>query len=89
VPSNVGVRESAKLRGDGRVDFRHAVPEQVAPQCGGAIEQPAPEVVDQIVALGRHDHQRLARQVLLHLCERMPHVLRIPLPEKAPGAFFN
>ena len=47
-----GVREPVELVGHRRVDLGHAVPEQVAPQGGGAVEEPPAAIVDQVVAFG-------------------------------------
>ena len=53
------VREAAELFGDGGVDFRHAMAEKVAPQRRGAVEQAPAAIVDEVVAVGAHDDERL------------------------------
>ena len=80
-PEKRGVGETAELIGDGGVDFRHAMAEQIAPKRRRAVEQPPAAIIDEIVAIGIHHDQRLGREVLLHLGERMPDMLRIPPPD--------
>ena len=75
------VREAAELIGDRRVDRRHAMAEQVAPERRRAVEQAPAAIIDQVVSVGIDHDERLGREVLLHLGERMPHVLRVPPPD--------
>jgi len=75
------VRKSPELLGNGRVDRGNAMAQQVAPQRRGPVEQPAAPIVDEIVALRANDDDRFARQIFLHLRERMPDVVCIPPPD--------
>jgi len=49
----------------------------VAPEAAHAVEIPIPIAVDQIHPVGTSDHQRLVRQPLLHMGERMPEILAV------------
>ena len=69
------MREPTQLLRDGRVDPAHAMTEEVAPQRRGSIEQTTSPIIDQIVLVGRHDHERIVGEVFLHLREGMPEVL--------------
>ena len=75
------VSKSAELFGDRGIDLRNAMPEQIAPQRRGAVEQAPAAIVDEVVTFGAHDDERLGREVLAHLGERMPHMVRIPPPD--------
>jgi len=77
-----GVRKTAELFRDGGVDFWNAVAEQIAPQRRRPVEQPPAAIVDEVVTLRSHHHQRLGGEILLHLRERVPHMRRVPLAEK-------
>ena len=71
-----GVGHLAQLRHDRGVEPRVAVAVDVAPHAGRAIEVAAPGGVDEPRPLAPLDEQRL---VFLHLRERVPDVLAIPV----------
>ncbi len=68
------VRDPVELGADGGVDRGLAVPVDVAPERRDAVQVPAAVGVDQVVALGRGDHERVGGEPLLHLGEGMPEV---------------
>ncbi len=53
------VREAAELRGNGGIDLRTPMSEQVAPERGDAVEIAAAVGIDQPVPLGRYHHERM------------------------------
>lgn len=79
------MRKSRELCRDRRVDFRNAMPEEVAPECGRPVEQPPAAIVYEIVPLSAHDDEGIGRQVLTHLRKRMPDMLRIPAANIVSG----
>src|SRR5262245_22389663 len=78
-----GMGKPAELRRDGFVYLRNAVPEEVAPERRGAVEEAAAGVIDEVVAFGCHDDERIGSEILLHLREGMPDVLCVPLSNVA------
>jgi hypothetical protein len=81
-PEVRGVGHLGELGGDRRVEPRVAVPVDVAPHARGAVEVTAAVGVDEPRALAALDEQRF---VLLHLGERVPDVVAVPLPEGRRG----
>ena len=70
-----------QLVADRRVQFRHPVAMDVAPQRGNAVEVLAAIDVHQEAAVGALDDQGPFRGVGLHGGEGMPQVLVVPLFE--------
>ena len=66
------VRDPVELRAHGGVDGRVAVAVHVAPQRRDPVEVAPAVLVDQLVALGGGDDQRLGREPVAHLRERVP-----------------
>ena len=78
-----GVGDSLELVANGLVDQRVAMAVDVAPQRRDAVQVAAPVGVDQLVAPGPLDHQRLLADPVPLLGERMPHVKVIELGLRA------
>ena len=68
------MRHPVQLGADRVVDLPLPVPVHVAPERADAVEVAAAEVVDQRVALGALDDQRIVRRPDRHLGERVPDV---------------
>ena len=81
-----GVCDAVELHTNRGVDLIDAMAVHVAPKRGHAVQVPIALGVHQPAPRrGLHD-QRLARPVVLHLCERMPHVGAVGLGERlGPG----
>src|SRR6266511_753749 len=77
------VGDPPELRADGLVDLRDAVAVDVAPERGNAVEVAVPERVDEVRAVARVDDERLLREPVLHLRERVPQVPVVRLAEPA------
>jgi penicillin-binding protein 1A len=68
------VRDAIELGPDGGVDRGVAMAVDVAPERRDAVEIAPALAVDQVVALRCRDHQRIGREPLLHLRERVPEM---------------
>ena len=58
---------------------------KVAPQRGCAIEETPAAIINEIVAFSADDDERVCREVLTHLCKRMPDMLRVPAANIVSG----
>jgi hypothetical protein len=72
------VRKPAELFGHGGIDLRNAMAEQIAPQSRSPIEKAPAAVIDKVMTLGSNDDKGIGREILAHLCKRMPYMIRIP-----------
>ena len=79
------VGEAVELVAHGLVDLRAAVADGVAPDRGDPVEVALPVDVDEVVALGGHDHQRVLVAVDGVGCEGVPDVGVVPGLEGLPG----
>jgi hypothetical protein len=73
------VRDPVELLAHGRVDAGMAMPVDVAPERGDAVDVAVPLVVDEIRSLGALDNQRLFLDPALLLGERVPEVVLVEL----------
>ena len=71
------VGHPVELVADGLVELGDVVAEGVHPERRDGVEVPPPVDVDELVSLGPLDHDGLARQVLVHRREPVPHHGRI------------